>query len=103
MLDKNQARELALKYTDIVRQTYHPSQVILFGSYIDGSPHEHSDIDVAIVFNDYEGDWHEAWTEMFQLRESLSFDIEPHMMDETSDHSGFLEYIRKTGEIIYEQ
>ena len=102
MLDKTAVREIALKYTDKVTQTYQPSQVILFGSYINGTPHEYSDIDIAVVFNGYKGNWLETWTELFHLRENLSFAIEPHMMDETSDRSGFLEYVKKTGEILYE-
>jgi len=102
MLDKNKAHEIAVSYTDKVKQAYQPRQVILFGSYINGNPHEYSDIDIAVVFNGFEGNWLETWTKLFRLREDLSFDIEPHMMDETSDPSGFLEHIRKTGEILYE-
>ena len=101
-MDKSKVREIALQYTDIVRQAYQPNKIILFGSYINGNPHEYSDIDIAVVFKNYDGDWLETWTNLFHLREDISFDIEPHLMDETSDHSGFLEYVKKTGEIIYE-
>ena len=29
--------------------------------------------------------------------------IEPHMLDETCNRSGFLNHVRKTGEVIYEE
>lgn len=76
--------------------------VILFGSYVNGIPHQYSDIDIAIVFDGFEGNWLETWTELSKLRRNISIDIEPHMMDETNDRSGFLEHVKKTGEIVYE-
>jgi hypothetical protein len=35
-----------------------PKTVILFGSYVNGNPHELSDI--AIVFNGFQGDWYDT-------------------------------------------
>ena len=102
MLDKRKVREIAVKYTDRVRQAYKPKQVIIFGSYIDGSPHADSDIDIAVIFDNVEGDWLETWGQLIGLREGISYDIETHMLDETCNRSGFLDHIRKTGEIIYQ-
>ena len=102
MLDKAKAREIAFTYLNKVRQKYNPKQVIIFGSYINGTPHKDSDIDIAVVFDKVEGDWLETWGKLIGLREGISFDIETHMLDETCNQSGFLDYIRKTGEIIYE-
>ena len=102
MLDKKEAREIAVKYMDKVRQVYKPKQVIIFGSFVNGNPHEDSDIDIAVVFDKVEGDWLETWGRLIGLREGISFDIEAHMLDETCNRSGFLNHIRKTGEIIYE-
>ena len=102
MLDKREVREIALKYTDKVRQFYKPKQVIIFGSYVSGTPHADSDIDIAVVFDSIEGDWLEEWGRLIGLREGISYDIEAHMLDETCNRSGFLEHIRKTGEVIYQ-
>lgn len=102
MLDKKEAREIALQYTNLLCKTYEPKSIILFGSYINGNPHEYSDIDIAVVFDNIEGLHYEIWTNLFALSESISFDIEPHLMDESDDRSGFLDHIRRTGEIIYE-
>jgi len=102
MLDKAKAREIATAYTTKVRETHSPKQVILFGSYVNGDPHEHSDIDIAVIFDNVEGNWLEAWGRLIGLREGISYDIEPHMLDETCNRSGFLDHIRKTGEVIYQ-
>jgi len=103
MLDKAKVREIAKQYTNKVRETYNPKLIILFGSHINGNPNEYSDIDIALIFDKYEGNWVEAWADLFSLREDISFDIEPHMLEEANDRSGFLEHIKRTGEIIYEE
>ena len=105
MLDKATVREIAQNYTERVCKMLNPKTVILFGSYVNGNPHEFSDIDIAIVFNDYKGDWYETAVLLQRLRRGIDDDapagIEPHMMDETCDRSGFLEHVKKTGEVIY--
>ena len=102
MLDKREVKEIAIKYTERVRQVYKPKQVIMFGSYVNGSPHAASDIDIAIVFDKVEGDWLETWGRLIGLREGISYDIETHMLDETCNQSGFLDHIRKNGEVIFQ-
>ena len=102
MLEKKEAREIANRYTDKVLQFYQPKQIIIFGSYVDGSPHAESDIDIAVIFDNMEGDWLETWSQLIGLREGISFDIETHMLDETCNRSGFLDHIRNTGEVIYQ-
>ncbi|MDR2182705.1 MAG: nucleotidyltransferase domain-containing protein [Clostridiales bacterium] len=101
-MDKEKVREIAAKYADEVRNIIEPKFIILFGSYVGGIPHEYSDIDIAVVVNDFQGDWLDMAAALYSLTRRISIDIEPHMLDETSDRSGFLAYIRKTGEIIYE-
>ena len=103
MLDKTKAREIAVKYAEEVRKELSPQTIILFGSYVNGTPHEYSDIDIAVVVYDYTGDWLEASANLVGLAWKFEGSIEPHLMDETCDRSGFLEHIKKTGEIIYQE
>jgi len=103
MLGKEQVRQIAHKYADIVRQEYDPLRVILFGSYVHGNPHEYSDIDIAVIFKDYKGDWYDTWTKLCGITWNVALEIEPHMMDEDYEPSGFLEHVYKTGDIIYEK
>jgi len=103
MLDKNEVRQIAHKYADLIRQDYDPLRVILFGSYVHGNPNEVSDIDIAVIFKDYVGDWYNTWVKLVNLTRRVALDIEPHMMDEDDDPFGFLEHVMQTGEIIYEK
>ena len=103
MLDKASVRQIAESYTRRIRDEYNPKQVILFGSYVQGKAHEDSDIDIAVVFDVAPGEFLDTWTHLLKLRRGLSFDIETHLLDETMTRCGFLEYIRSTGEVIYEK
>jgi len=102
VLDKEQVRKIARSYADKVRRFYNPRQVIIFGSYIDGSAHEDSDIDIAVVFDGIEGNFLEMWGSLVGLREGISYDIEAHLLDQTMDNCGFLRHIQKTGEVLYQ-
>ena len=101
MLDKREVREIAEKYADKVKTTLNPSSVILFGSYVNGKPHADSDIDIAVLMNDFKGDWYDTEVLLYRLRRNISFDIEPHLLDRANDPSGFAEHVIKTGEVIY--
>ena len=102
MLDKNTVVTTAKRYADAVTKEFSPSAVILFGSYVNGNPHQDSDIDVGVVFSEFNGDRRKATVQLWKLREDISFDIEPHLLDAAQDQSGFVKHVMKTGEIIYQ-
>ena len=101
MLDKESVREIARKYADKVREVLNPASIVIFGSYINGTPHEYSDIDIAVIMNDYQGDWLQTYSMLFALKRHINLDIEPHLLDEAFDRSGFVEHVVKTGEYVY--
>jgi predicted nucleotidyltransferase len=78
-----------------------PAAVVLFGSYAKGDAHEDSDIDVAVIFDGFEGDWLKASTSLWKLRRGISYDIEPILLDSRNDKSGFVTNVYKTGQVIY--
>jgi hypothetical protein len=65
-MDKEQALQIAEKYAEIVAKEFHPKQILLFGSYYNGTPHEYSDIDIAVICDKYEGpgDWWDGATRL---------------------------------------
>jgi len=107
MLDKTEARRVAQRYTTEVVKSLDPERVVLFGSFLNGTPHQYSDIDIAVVFNDFQGDWLYTGYLLQHLREGVDNDedtyIEPHMLDMTCDRNGFLEHVMQTGEVLYER
>jgi predicted nucleotidyltransferase len=102
MLDKATVVNTVEQYANLVKQELSPAAIILYGSYAKGTVHEDSDIDVAVIFDGFYGDWHKTATRLWRLTRDVSFDIEPVLLDSTKDVSGFVAYIYKTGQIIYQ-
>ena len=104
MLDKERVRTIAQMYSNEVRKVLNPMSIILFGSYVNGNPHEHSDIDIAVLVNNIEGEeWYNSRILLQRLRRNMDFiDIEPHLLDDSHDPSGFVEHVIKTGEVVYQ-
>ena len=100
-MDKTAVREIAVQYAEEVKKVLTPDAIILFGSYVNGEPDEWSDIDIAVIVNNYQGNWLETASMLCSLTRLISIDIEPHLLDESCDKSGFVEHVIKTGEIIY--
>jgi predicted nucleotidyltransferase len=101
MLDKGTVINTVEKYANAVKKEFSPMSIILFGSYAKGNAREESDIDVAVIFNGFSGDWLKASARLWRLTHDISFDIEPHLLDITQDKSGFTKHVIKTGEVIY--
>jgi predicted nucleotidyltransferase len=102
MLDQEAVIDTVKRYVEAVIKEFSPSAIVLFGSYVNGVPHEDSDIDVGVVFDGFTGDWLEASAKLWRLRHGVSFEIEPHLLDTTQDKSGFVKYVFKTGQIVYQ-
>ena len=104
MLDKEKVREVAQKYSEEVRKVLNPMSVILFGSYVNGNPHEWSDIDIAVLVNNVKDeDWYDARILLQRIIRNRDFiNIEPHLLNPDYDPSGFVEHVIKTGEVVYQ-
>ena len=104
MLDKEKVRKIAYDYSKEVIKFINPDKVILFGSYVNGTPHSESDIDIAVFVRGLDDEaWYNTRILLQDLRWNRYFlDIEPHLLDETHDPSGFVEHVIKTGEVIYQ-
>jgi len=100
-MDKREAVEKVKRYSEAVRQHFSVRKIILYGSYARKSAKEGSDIDVAVVFHRFEGDWLLSSAKLFELRRNIDPLIEPVLLEEENDPSGFLADILKTGEVIY--
>ncbi len=101
MLDKGTVVSTVERYADVVKRELSPAAIVLYGSYAKGPAHEDSDIDVAVIFNGFQGDWYQTATRLWRLTRDVSFDIEPVLLDSTKDKSGFVQNILKTGQVIY--
>jgi len=102
LMDKAQVIERVKKYAEVLAHELPVTQVILFGSYVSGHSREDSDIDVAVVLYDVAvGDYLAVLKRLCVLRTPIDPMIEPHLMLETGNNGGFLQEVRRTGEVIY--
>lgn len=76
-MDKSEAINIAKTYAGLIKNKFNPQQIILFGSYAKGTYNDDSDIDIAVVFNDYD-DAIDMQLELMRLRRKLDSRIEPH-------------------------
>ena len=100
-MDKTTAIRHVKQYADVVRQNFNVKKVILYGSCSRGSARKDSDIDVGVVLSCIDEDFLMAEAKLFRLRREIDMRIEPVLLEESNDKSGFLEEILKAGEVIY--
>lgn len=76
-MDKKEALRVAQAYASLVRERYEGSRVFLFGSFSKGNFHQESDIDIAVVLDDYPNS-REVQLDLMRLRRKVDSRIEPH-------------------------
>lgn len=89
------------RYANAVCKTLNPDAIVLFGSYVNGTPTEDSDIDVAVIFDGFKGDRWGVSTQLWELTCDIDDRIEPILLDSANDESGFLREVLRTGRVIY--
>jgi len=100
-MDKDEIIIKVKRYADLVNMNLKPSKIILYGSFAKGSWHEDSDIDVAVIVDSIDGDILETEKTLFKLRRTIDDRIEPVLLEEKSDASGFLKDLLEYGQVIY--
>ena len=80
-----------------------PPSTVFYGSYANGTPTPESDIDIAVVFDGYDGNWLNGSATLWGLTIKISTLIEPILLDRTKDPSGLVEGIFKSGKIFIKQ
>jgi predicted nucleotidyltransferase len=51
LLDKEAVVSIAEQYVKLVIKELSPATIVLYGSYVNGTPHKDSDIDIAVIFD----------------------------------------------------
>jgi predicted nucleotidyltransferase len=103
-MDKREATAIAKQYASLVAQDMNPDMIVLYGSTVDGTRSDDSDIDIAVIFKKFEGDWLNTAAYLFyRLRRNISDYLEPLLCATSEDKSGFVEEILRTGEVLFER
>ena len=96
-MDREQAVRIATSYAELVRSIINPGDIILFGSCINGSGHRDSDIDIAVVFDTFIGDYWQTIQKLHELTISVDTRIEPVLLETNIDPCGFVKAVRREG------
>lgn len=96
-MDKSTALEYARNYAELVKKEMNPLAIILYGSYNDGIPNENSDIDIAVIFDGFDGDVLETSAKLYQYTCQVSTIIEPVLLDISNDKTGFVSDVMSRG------
>lgn len=99
-MDKSEVIKKLKKYKELISDHVALEELILFGSYANGTNREDSDIDVAIIVDKLEGDYFSTRSILWKIRREIDDRIEPLVLERQHDESGFLQEIHKTGIII---
>jgi predicted nucleotidyltransferase len=101
-MDKEQIITLVQRYYEAIRNHFSIKKVVLFGSYSSGVPKEWSDIDVAVFLNEMPSDLIAAESKLFKLRRNIDSRIEPIIIYDENDPSGFTADVLRNGIIVYQ-
>lgn len=100
-MDKAAALNSAQAYAREVCKHLSPTAIYLFGSYVNGTPNEDSDIDIAVIMNHFQGDFLSTSAELWNLTWDIDNRIEPILLDEADDKLGFVKTVINSGQLLY--
>ena len=92
--------DIVQKYVEKICKNYKVEVIILFGSYAKGTNNEDSDIDIAIITDDFENDIIDEELNLMRLRRKIDTRIEPHIIrieDYKKAETPFIQEIIDTG------
>lgn len=101
-MDRETVIENLIKYSELIFTVVMPNKIILFGSYAKGNWTDNSDIDVAVLVDKISDNFLQLSTQLCKLTRKIDCRIEPVLLEEENDRSGFVADIIKNGIIIYE-
>ena len=99
-IDNKLIMEIVQKYVEKICENYKVYAVILFGSYAKGTNNENSDIDIAIITDDFENDIFDEELNLMKLRRKIDTRIEPHLIrikDYKNADTPFIKEVIDTG------
>ena len=94
---KAEVLKTAREYAAAVRKLMGASKIFLYGSQARETATKDSDIDIAVVVDHASGDYLETLATLWRLADEINDEIEPVLLLNTEDTSGFLDTVQRTG------
>lgn len=98
-LNREEIKKIAEQYVKLIRSDMRVQKAYLYGSAVSGVFTKDSDIDIAIVAEDFTGDFIEDLLRLMKLRRLIDNRIEPHPFkpDDFEPDDPFVAEIINTG------
>ena len=96
-MDKREVINIVKKYVNSISNIVQPEKIYLYGSYSKGKANKDSDIDVALVYDEFKGNYIKTLGDLYFKTIDIDTRIEPVIVERKNDPSGFLYDIEKTG------
>jgi len=96
-MDQRTALMHAKHYARLVCEELAPCKVVLFGSLANGNFNENSDIDIAVVKDNFDENYWELSKKINRLTRNIDSRIEPILLQKDDDKSGFLTAVLASG------
>jgi predicted nucleotidyltransferase len=96
-MDKKTVKKIVLRFGKEVKKQLPVKSIILYGSYINGKPHEDSDIDVAVVMEESKYSFLKVNTILQKIMWNIDTRIEPIVMSSKFSNKDFFDHVMKTG------
>lgn len=100
-MDNREISEKINRFVESIIPEYNPKKIVLYGSYAKGTNNENSDIDIAVIVDEVEGSFLEREARLYKIRRSIDANIEPILLEQKNDKSGFLEHILSYGQVLF--
>lgn len=100
-MDTKKINKQIKEFTKKVIKQFPVRKIVLYGSYANGFPRKDSDIDIGIFLENNDADYLMTATKLYRICQDIDPRIEPILLDETNDNSGFAEDVLKNGKLIY--
>ena len=99
-LTRNEALELVRKYKQVIRPRFSiEPKVMMYGSYSKGFQKPESDIDVAVIVPQINGDWLTVSTDLWLDVDKVNSLIEPVLLEDNC-HSPLYDDVMRTGVLV---
>lgn len=96
-MDQGTSLITAKRYADAVRKVMDTRSIVMYGSQARGTATENSDIDIAVIVDKMPEDYLGTLSMLWRLTQEINLDIEPVLLSDEDNQSGFLHTVLSSG------
>ena len=91
--------DIATKYADLLKEHINLHSLYVYGSHVNGTYREDSDIDIAVVADGFTGDLVDDTFKLMKIRRGVDIRIEPHpfIVEEFDENNLMAKEVMETG------